>query len=87
MTDGFESDTTTKSVTAGHVNQPPKAAFTATPTSGHVPLHVAFDASGSSDPDGSVAAYHWVFGDGGEGDGAQVSHDYADPGSYRPAWW
>ena len=83
VTDGFESDTTTKSVTAGHVNKPPTASFTATPSSGHVPLHVEFDASGSSDPDGSVAAYHWVFGDGSEGDGAKVSHNYVASGSFQ----
>ena len=52
-----------------------------------MPLHVEFDASGSSDPDGSVAAYHWVFGDGGEGDGAQASRDYVASGSFQAQWW
>ena len=47
-------------------NQPPVAALTAAPTSGAAPLAVTFDGSGSSDPDGTVAAYRWDW----EGDGA-----------------
>ncbi|MFT3818244.1 MAG: PKD domain-containing protein [Rubrivivax sp.] len=63
-------------------NQPPVAAFTATPTSGTVPLTVAFSAAGSSDPDGSIASYQWSFGDGGTGSGVTASHVYASAGSY-----
>ena len=46
------------------VNQAPVASFTASPVSGVVPLPVSFDASGSSDTDGSIATYAWNFGDG-----------------------
>ncbi|WP_149202540.1 LamG-like jellyroll fold domain-containing protein, partial [Actinotalea subterranea] len=42
------------------VNQAPVAAFTATATD----LSVSVDASGSSDPDGTVAGFAWDFGDG-----------------------
>jgi PKD repeat protein len=63
-------------------NQPPVAAFTATPTSGTVPLTVAFSAAGSSDPDGSIASYQWTFGDGSTGSGVTASHVYAAAGSY-----
>ncbi|MGH3132546.1 MAG: LamG-like jellyroll fold domain-containing protein, partial [Gaiellaceae bacterium] len=46
-------------------NQPPTAVASAAPTSGPVPLTVAFDGSGSSDPDGSIASYAWdLDGDG-----------------------
>ena len=35
-------------------NQSPTASFTATPTSGVTPLEVSFNASSSSDSDGSI---------------------------------
>jgi hypothetical protein len=62
-------------------NLPPLASFTAEPASGVAPLVVAFDGSGSTD-DGSVSAYAWDFGDGAEGAGAQVSHEYVQSGQY-----
>lgn len=43
---------------------------------------VSFDASGSSDPDGTIASYVWDFGDGSTGTGATPSHSYAEPGAY-----
>jgi len=42
----------------------PVASFIANPTSGPTPLTVAFDASASSDADGTIALYIWDFGDG-----------------------
>ncbi|MCV2395822.1 PKD domain-containing protein [Actinotalea sp. M2MS4P-6] len=59
-------------------NQPPVAAFTATPSN----LDVALDGTGSSDPDGTVVAYDWAFGDGATGSGATTSHTYAAGGTY-----
>ena len=35
-----------------------------------------FDASGSSDPDGSIASYSWNFGDGSGATGSIVTHIY-----------
>ena len=44
---------------------------------------IAFDSSGSSDPDGDpVVEYHWVFGDGNDAYGVQVSHAYTAAGTY-----
>jgi len=44
---------------------------------------IQFDASQSSDVDGSVVKYIWNFGDGESAEGAQVSHTYAQPGIYE----
>ncbi|MCB4791769.1 MAG: PKD domain-containing protein [Elusimicrobia bacterium] len=66
-------------------NQPPIASFTATPASGQAPLTVAFNASASSDPDGSITSYSWNFGDGQTGSGATASHVYITSGTFNAA--
>lgn len=43
---------------------------------------ITFDASGSSDPDGNIIEYKWDFGDGGSGNGENVSHVFASDGTY-----
>jgi PKD repeat protein len=67
-------------------NTPPVAEFTRTPATGDAPLDVAFDATGSHDPDGRIVRYDWDFdGDGGwdaYDSGPQVSHFYTRPGLY-----
>ncbi|MCL1039606.1 PKD domain-containing protein [Shewanella submarina] len=45
-------------------------------------LKCDFDASNSSDPDGSISSYQWQFGDGETGSGQSLSHDYAEGGSF-----
>ena len=46
---------------------------------------VSFDAGGASDSDGSITRYDWDFGDGNTlaNGGPQVSHVYAQPGTYE----
>ncbi len=56
----------------------PTAASTSS-CSGHT---CSFDASGSSDPDGTITSYAWIFGDGTTGSGLTVSHTYATDGAY-----
>lgn len=65
-------------------NHVPVSSFTTTPSAGTAPLTVAFDASTSSDPDGSVTDYSWDFGDGTYGTGVTTSHCYAVAGVYTP---
>ncbi len=60
------------------VTVPPTAAFTETVNG----LSVDFDGTGSNDPDGTIAGYHWAFGDGTTGSGATTSHDYQSSGNY-----
>jgi PKD repeat protein len=57
-------------------DQPPVARLTATPLSGVSPLEVEFDASTSSDPDGTVISYAWDFDDGTTGTGRNPSHTF-----------
>lgn len=44
---------------------------------------ISFDASRSFDPDGSLESYHWDFGDGQTGEGMNITHSYATPGTYH----
>lgn len=41
-------------------------------------LTVRFDASASTDLDGTIVEYSWDFGDGSVGDGIQISHTFTD---------
>ena len=60
------------------INQAPTASFTAVPTG----LNVAVNATASTDPDGTVDAYAWDFGDGQSATGATAAHTYAAGGTY-----
>ncbi len=64
-------------------SQPPVAVVSAAPLSGVAPITVSLSASGSYDPDGSIARYEWNFGDGSAPVVAtSASHTYANPGIY-----
>jgi hypothetical protein len=59
-------------------NEPPIAAFTYG-TSG---LQASFDAQDSHDPDGSIVAYAWDFGDGAVGTDQTTERTYSAAGTY-----
>ena len=59
-------------------NLPPSAAFSVNCQD----LTCTFDASGSSDSDGTITDYLWDFGDGGTGSGTSVSHEYSSAGTF-----
>jgi PKD repeat protein len=63
-------------------NQPPTAAFSFTPAGPTAGDTVSFDASASSDPDGTIVSYAWAFGDGNTGSGQFVTHAFTASGSY-----
>jgi PKD repeat protein len=72
--------TTSSTVT---VTRPANVAPTATFSIAANGLAAAVDASGSTDPDGSITAYSWDFGDGSAAvTGRTATHTYAAAGSY-----
>jgi len=73
MIGATDTDTQSVSVTAP-ANQAPTAAFTSSCTD----LTCDFNASTSSDPDGTIASFAWSFG----GNGAVISNTYASAGTY-----
>ena len=79
--DDGASSSVTQTVTVQAPNQLPQAAFTVTPTD----LTVAVDGGASSDPDGTIAAWAWDFGDGSapvQGASPTATHTYLAGGTY-----
>lgn len=66
---------------SGTSNTPPTASFTFSTTD----LSASFDATGSSDSDGTISTYSWDFGDGNTASGPTTSHSYAAAGDYTVA--
>lgn len=77
VTDGGGSSTTTQTVTVSAPNQAPTADFTFS-CSG---LTCTFTST-SGDPDGTIAAYGWAFGDGTSSTAQNPSHTYTAGGTY-----
>jgi len=67
-------------------NEQPKATITTDPEKpeGQVPLKINFDGGQSSDPDGNIVSFSWVFGDKSEPEtGQSVEHTFEQPGKYK----
>jgi PKD repeat protein len=60
-------------------NTPPAATFSPSCTG----LSCAFDGTGSSDPDGTIASWAWTFGDGTTTTGSWPSKKFTAPGTYN----
>jgi hypothetical protein len=85
---GYQGVYSVESNAACAPDTPPTASLTAAPTSGSVPLQVAFDGSGSSDsdPGDSVASYTFDFGDGTPPvtqSTPTIIHTYTNAGDFR----
>ncbi|MCU1551445.1 MAG: hypothetical protein JWR36_2005, partial [Glaciihabitans sp.] len=63
----------------------PNAAPTASFTTAVNNLAVAFDGTGSTDSDGTIASYAWDFGDGSTSTSATPNHTYLLGGTYSVA--
>jgi glucose/arabinose dehydrogenase len=63
----------------------PTANITVDKTSGHSPLAVQFDGTGSTDPENDALTYAWDFDGDGTTDSteAEPSHTYSDDGQYH----
>jgi PKD repeat protein len=74
-------------VVAAHTNQTPTPVLDASPSSGQAVLNVSFDATGSSDSDGTIVTYDFDF----DGDGVYdqsgplptANHSYTAPGLFQ----
>jgi PKD repeat protein len=61
---------------------PPTASFVVSPPAPNAGAPVSFNASSSSDADGTIVYYGWDFGDASGGSGMTVTHVYVAEGSY-----
>ncbi len=71
-----------KTVTIIAANQLPSADFSISPAGPKTGETVYFNASASSDPDGSITGWEWDFGDGGKAGGLETSHVYGAAGTF-----
>jgi PKD repeat protein len=71
----------TANTTATIALQPP-IANAGGPYTGLPGNPVAFNGTGSSDPQNEALTYSWTFGDGSSGTGVKPSHSYAAAGNY-----
>lgn len=76
------TDTVTSNIVVNASNLPPIPAIASSLQSGPAPSTVTLSASASNDPDGSIVAYEWNFGDGTGGNGIAATHTFSAVGTY-----
>jgi hypothetical protein len=64
-------------------NAPPKSRFTTSAALARPGDLVTFNASGSSDPDGTIRSYQWDFRDGTGGTGVTIRHAFLHAGTFH----
>jgi peroxiredoxin len=64
-------------------NTTPVASFSAYRLPGGAEPTVLLDASASTDSDGQIVSYQWVFGDGTSGSGVEAEHTFPDVDRYN----
>ncbi|WP_323675494.1 PKD domain-containing protein [Halorubellus sp. PRR65] len=64
------------------LNDDPEPAFSFDPSNPTTKDAVSFDASGSTDADGTIQSYQWDFGDASTETGETVSHSFDSAGTY-----
>jgi hypothetical protein len=90
VSDAISYETTVENIgprpAATAPNTAPSASFTVSENEPAAGQSVTFDASGSSDADGSISQYQWDFdGDGSyEATGQTVTHTFDTVGDFRP---
>ena len=66
--------------TIAGLDEAPTAAYTPSTTRPQTGQTVSFDGTASADPDGTITAYRWVWGDGTpDGSGAKPTHVFTTP--------
>ncbi len=73
LTDGNDTDCAANLAPTANPNGPYNAV---------VGTAITFDSTGSSDPDGTIVAFDWNFGDGNTATGAAPAHAYLSDGAF-----
>jgi hypothetical protein len=81
--DAINDNAKLSAMTVEALNEEPTASFGFSPNSPETGEQVSFDASGSEDPDGSIASYEWNFDDGDTAEGETATHTFDSAGDFE----